>query len=169
MDMWALGCIVAELYLSKPLFPGSSTLNQLSRVIEITGKPSVNDLSEIHSPLAMTIFESLNLKKEKKSLAAVIPNADPHAIDFINRLLLFRPSKRMNAEEALLHPFVARFHNPEDEPKCVKRIELPLDDNRKFEVKKYREELYKVIEKKTKLLRRERRMLTYYQKYADYN
>jgi len=42
--MWALGCIVAELYLNKPLFPGSSTLNQLSRIIEITGKPTVADL-----------------------------------------------------------------------------------------------------------------------------
>jgi mitogen-activated protein kinase 15 len=42
--MWALGCILGELYLGKPVFPGSSTLNQLSRIIEITGKPNVDDL-----------------------------------------------------------------------------------------------------------------------------
>ena len=44
VDMWAVGCILAELYLGKPMFPGSSTLNQLSRLIEITGKPTVQDL-----------------------------------------------------------------------------------------------------------------------------
>lgn len=61
IDMWAVGCILAELYLNRPLFPGTSTLNQLSRIIEITGKPSHDDLAEVHSPLAMTMFESLNL------------------------------------------------------------------------------------------------------------
>ena len=37
--MWSIGCIIAEIYLSKPLFPGTSTLNQLERIIEITGLP----------------------------------------------------------------------------------------------------------------------------------
>ena len=40
VDMWGLGCVIAELYLNRPLFPGSSTLNQISRIIEITGKPT---------------------------------------------------------------------------------------------------------------------------------
>ena len=44
MDMWSVGCIMAELFLGKPLFPGSSTLNQLSRIIELTGKPTHKDL-----------------------------------------------------------------------------------------------------------------------------
>eukprot|EP00347_Sterkiella_histriomuscorum_P014899 403359091 len=169
VDMWAVGCILAELYLNKPLFPGSSTLNQLSRLIEITGKPTVQDLQDIHSPLAMTMFESLNLNKDKKPLREVIPNADPQAHDFISKLLIFRPSKRMTAVQALNHPYLQRFHNEADEPVCNKDINVPLDDNKKFEVKKYREELYKFIERRSKQLRRERRMSNYYMKYRDYN
>ena len=37
VDMWALGCIIAEMFIGKPLVPGSSTMNQLERVLEITG------------------------------------------------------------------------------------------------------------------------------------
>lgn len=74
----------------------------------------------------------------------------------------------MTAEKALQHPYVKRFHNPDDEPNCVKEISIPLDDNRKFEIKKYRDELYKYIEKRNKQLRRERRMMTYYMKYRNY-
>lgn len=38
--MWSLGCILGELLIGKPLFPGTSTLNQLDRIIELTGRPS---------------------------------------------------------------------------------------------------------------------------------
>jgi mitogen-activated protein kinase 15 len=40
VDMWSLGCILAELLLGKPVFPGTSTLNQLDRVMEVIGRPS---------------------------------------------------------------------------------------------------------------------------------
>jgi len=59
----------------------------------------------------------------------------------------------MTAYIALEHPFVRRFHNPTTEPSREigkKGIEIPLDDNKRFEIKKYREELYKFIEKRNK-------------------
>jgi len=40
VDMWSVGCILAELLIGKPFFPGTSTLNQLDRVMEITGRPT---------------------------------------------------------------------------------------------------------------------------------
>ncbi|KAJ2671626.1 dual specificity protein kinase yak1, partial [Coemansia sp. RSA 1285] len=46
IDMWSLGCIVAELYLGLPLFPGSSEYNQLSRIIELLGTPPANMLEK---------------------------------------------------------------------------------------------------------------------------
>jgi mitogen-activated protein kinase 15 len=47
-----MGCILAELLLGKPVFPGTSTLNQLDRVMEVTGRPSQEDVDSINSPLA---------------------------------------------------------------------------------------------------------------------
>ena len=46
-DMWSVGCILAELLLGKPFFPGTSTLNQLDRVMEITGRPSSADIEAL--------------------------------------------------------------------------------------------------------------------------
>jgi mitogen-activated protein kinase 15 len=47
VDMWSMGCILAELILGKPFFPGTSTLNQLDRVLEVTGRPRPEDIEAI--------------------------------------------------------------------------------------------------------------------------
>ena len=57
--MWSLGCILAELLQGKPIFPGTSTLNQLDRILEITGMPCKKDIESIKSSLATTMLESL--------------------------------------------------------------------------------------------------------------
>ena len=54
--MWSLGCILAELLQGKPIFPGTSTLNQLDRILEITGMPSKEDIMSIKSSLASTML-----------------------------------------------------------------------------------------------------------------
>ena len=136
VDMWAVGCILAELYLCRPLFPGSSTLNQISRIIEITGKPTAEDLGEIHSPVARTMFENLKLDRgEKRDLRQILPPEAPdEAIDLIENLLQFRPSMRLTADEALEHPFVDRYHNTKEEKEYVGEIDFKLDDNKTYEI-----------------------------------
>ena len=86
VDMWSMGCILAELLLGKPVFPGTSTLNQLDRVMEVTGRPSVEDVESINSPLAQTMLESLPATKPKK-LRDMFPTASDDAIDLLKNLL----------------------------------------------------------------------------------
>jgi serine/threonine protein kinase len=62
----------------------------------------------------------------------LFPNASPEAEDLLIRLLQFNPSKRITAEEALRHPYVAQFHNPGDEPYCDHVITIPINDNTKY-------------------------------------
>ena len=126
--MWSMGCILAELLLGKPVFPGTSTLNQLDRVMEVTGRPSQEDVESINSPLAQTMLESLPPTKAKK-LRDMFPTASEEALDLLKNLLQFNPNKRLTAEQALQHPYVAQFHNPEEEPNCQKKIFIPIDDN----------------------------------------
>jgi len=49
VDTWAVGCILAEMLLGRPLFPGTSTINQLDKIIELTGYPDEEDLKAIGS------------------------------------------------------------------------------------------------------------------------
>ena len=97
IDMWGFGCILVEIYNAQPLFPGSSTLNQLQRILEITGVPNEKDLSEIHSPLALSVFDKLVHPEAKKTIKEVIPTAPDEAIDLIEKCLIFRPSLRITA------------------------------------------------------------------------
>ena len=140
-DMWSVGCILAELLLGKPFFPGTSTLNQLDRVMEVTGRPNKEDIVALNSPVAQTMLESLPTTKTKK-IRDIFPTASDEAIDMMQNLMRFNPTKRLSVEEALAHPFVSQFHNPEDEPTCNKRILIPIDDNKKFSISEYRNKLY---------------------------
>ena len=59
VDMWSIGCILGELLGGKPMFPGTSTMNQLDRIIEVTGRPTSEDIEAIKSPFAANMLESL--------------------------------------------------------------------------------------------------------------
>lgn len=48
-DMWSVGCILAELLIGKPIFPGNSTLNQLERILTYTSRPNKNDIESLNS------------------------------------------------------------------------------------------------------------------------
>lgn len=63
--MWSLGCIIGELIIGKAIFPGTSTLNQIERIIELLGKPKQEEIEALDSPLAANILASINVSKKK--------------------------------------------------------------------------------------------------------
>jgi len=156
VDMWSVGCILGELLGGKPMFPGSSTLNQLDRIIEVTGKPSASDIESIKSPFADTMLQNLPASRARK-LADWYPNAPKDALDLLQKLLVFDPSKRLNAEQCLSHEYLAQFHNPDDEPVCTEMIQIMLDDNQRFSISDYRDQLYTQIKARRKQKREEAR------------
>mmetsp|Transcript_2050 Transcript_2050/g.2841 ORF Transcript_2050/g.2841 Transcript_2050/m.2841 type:complete len:356 (-) Transcript_2050:286-1353(-) len=154
VDMWSVGCILGEVLGGKPTFPGTSTMNQLDRIIEVTGRPSQEDIESIRSPFAANMLESLPPSKPR-FLSDMFPHASPDALDLLRRCLKFNPSKRITAEEALCHPYVAQFHNEVEEPVYpTPPIRIALDDDTKFSVAEYRDRLYKEIVRKKKEIRR---------------
>lgn len=57
--MWSIGCILGEMLGGRPMFPGTSTLNQLERIIEVSGFPTPSDIDSVNSSYATTMLESL--------------------------------------------------------------------------------------------------------------
>ena len=110
VDVWAFGCIIAEMYVQKPIFPGSSTLNQLQRILEFTGIPDPKDLADIHSPLALSVFEKLVQTETNKTIDDLVPGAPPAAKEIIQAALTFAPNKRPSATELLEMPWLQHFH-----------------------------------------------------------
>ena len=153
VDMWACGCILGELINGKPIFPGTSTMNQLDRILEITGRPSAEDIEAIQSPFAATMLESMRAPDTPR-LEATFPAASPDALDLMSKLMHFNPDKRISAEDALRHPFCAQFHNPADEPVATSMITIPIDDNTKYTIAEYRDRLYLEIVKRKKEIRK---------------
>ena len=106
-------------------------MNQLDRIIEVTGRPSTEDIESIRSPFAANMLESLPPSKPR-FLSDMFPHASPDALDLLRRCLKFNPSKRITAQEALCHPYVAQFHNELEEPVYpTPPIKIALDDNTK--------------------------------------
>lgn len=153
VDMWSSGCILGELLGGKPIFPGSSTMNQLERITEVTGPPSREDLMAIQSSFSSTMLEGCRFSPQRK-LSAMFPDIAPDAEDLLQKLLQFNPNKRITAEEALRHPYVSQFSSPVDEPSAPRVITIPINDNNKFSIQDYRTTLYTEIVRRKKKIRR---------------
>jgi mitogen-activated protein kinase 15 len=145
VDMWSVGCILGELLGNKPMFPGSSTMNQIEKILDILGSPTKEDLDSIQSDYAAQMMENLPERNRKNGLDDLYPNADDDAMDLLKKLLSFNPDKRLTVQQALEHPYVSQFHNPAEEIICEKTIVIPINDNKKMSVATYRDELYTSI------------------------
>lgn len=156
VDMWSVGGILGEMLGGQPMFPGESTINQLERIVEVTGRPSKADMKAIKSKHTETMLESITVRPQKR-LSDLFPNASAEALDLMSKLLQFNPEKRIDAETALRHPYLAQFHNPEDEPVMARPISISIDDNKRYSISEYRKYLYKKIIEKKKELRARRK------------
>mmetsp|Transcript_18111 Transcript_18111/g.43484 ORF Transcript_18111/g.43484 Transcript_18111/m.43484 type:complete len:453 (-) Transcript_18111:412-1770(-) len=163
VDMWAVGCILGELINGKPIFPGTSTMNQLDRTLQVTGRPTQEDVDSIKSQFAPTMLESLPAVKQRP-LGEVFPSGSKDALHFLKSTMHFNPTKRISAKDALRHPYVGQFHNSADEPDCAHVIRIVIDDNVKLTVQDYRDRLYnEILQRKKEQRRSQRRQQEGYQ------
>lgn len=116
IDMWSLGCILAELLTGYPIFPGENEQEQLACIMEIFGPPEKHLIEK--SSRKKLFFDSLGKPRvtvsskgrrrrpSSKTLQQALKCDDDAFLDFISRCLRWDPERRMRPEEAVQHEFV---------------------------------------------------------------
>lgn len=128
IDVWSVGCIFAELLGRKPMFQGTECLNQLKLIVNILGSQRDEDLEFIDNPKAKRYIRSLPYSPGL-SLSRLYPGAHVLAIDLLQKMLVFDPSKRISVTEALQHPYMAPLYDPNANPPAQVPIDLDVDED----------------------------------------
>jgi len=115
VDVWSVGCILAELLQRKSFLCGSSSNQQLKMIIDLVGTPTESDITNIPEAKIRDFLRSIPIRPPQK-LEKKFPKANALGIDLLSKMLTFDIKKRISIEKALEHPYMKNLHYPEDEP-----------------------------------------------------
>lgn len=116
IDMWSLGCILAELLTGYPIFPGENEQEQLACIMEVFGPPEKHLIEK--STRKKLFFDSLGKPRltvsskgrrrrpSSKDLRQVLKCDDEAFLDFLSRCLRWDPTRRLSPHDALKHEFI---------------------------------------------------------------
>eukprot|EP01018_Ginkgo_biloba_P001036 Gb_21469 [translate_table: standard] len=109
IDIWSMGCVMAELLLGQPLFPGESGVDQLVEIIKVLGTPTREEIKCMNPNYTEFKFPQIKTHPWHKVFHKRVPT---EAVDLISRLLQYSPNLRCNALEACAHPFFDELRDP---------------------------------------------------------
>ncbi|GAX84564.1 hypothetical protein CEUSTIGMA_g11985.t1 [Chlamydomonas eustigma] len=109
IDVWSVGCVMAELLLGQPLFPGESGVDQLVEIIKVLGTPTREEIYMMNPNYTEFKFPQIKAHPWTKVFSKRMP---PDAVDLISKLLQYTPSKRLIPAQAMTHPFFDELREP---------------------------------------------------------
>ncbi|XP_037338810.2 mitogen-activated protein kinase 4 isoform X2 [Pungitius pungitius] len=128
IDMWAAGCILAEMLTGRMLFAGGHELEQMQLILDTVPVLREEDREDLLQVMPSYVSHGWRVKKPFSEL---LPELNAQAVDFLERILTFNPMDRLTAEAALSHPFLREYSCPDDEPTSSHpfRIEDELEES----------------------------------------
>ena len=109
IDIWSAGCVMAELMLGQPLFPGESGVDQLVEIIKILGTPTKDQIIAMNQSYTEFKFPQIKPHPWHKVFRTSVSS---DTTDLLSKLLEYAPGLRMTAIEALIHPFFDELRDP---------------------------------------------------------
>eukprot|EP01084_Bolivina_argentea_P119286 211521_1 len=103
IDIWSFACILAELYVRKPLFKGRNHIEQLQLMFHYLGTPT--DLSWVVAADAKRWIAGIEVK-QGKDMDCILPDSTEKAQEFVKHLLIMNPNKRPDASTVLKHEWL---------------------------------------------------------------
>ncbi|KAI7753244.1 hypothetical protein M8C21_010112 [Ambrosia artemisiifolia] len=109
IDIWSTGCVMAELLLGQPLFPGESGVDQLVEIIKVLGTPTREEIKCMNPNYTEFRFPQIKPHPWHKVFQKRLP---PEAVDLVCRFFQYSPNLRCTALEACVHPFFDELRDP---------------------------------------------------------
>ncbi|KAI8127969.1 hypothetical protein FF38_04847 [Lucilia cuprina] len=146
IDMWSLGCILAEMIRGKPVFQGSSTINQIEKIVYTLPDITEQDIRSVGAGFGSVLLNKQILKDKKTTLNELLCGATGDALDLVKSLLVLDPMGRLTAHQALNHTYVEKFRNSIPELELNVDILPPFRDDVRLTVPEYRSKLYEIVQ-----------------------
>eukprot|EP00928_Gymnodinium_smaydae_P030874 TRINITY_DN22828_c0_g2_i6.p2 TRINITY_DN22828_c0_g2~~TRINITY_DN22828_c0_g2_i6.p2 ORF type:complete len:426 (-),score=79.04 TRINITY_DN22828_c0_g2_i6:202-1479(-) len=131
VDIWSMGCILGEMLTRQPLFEGKDALDQIRKIVSVCGTPSFEDMGWIprSSPSWKFVERCSKQSGNGEDLQRLLrqPGTNPLAVELLEHMLRFDPSKRISVEYALVHRYVDAFRACEDVEVARARAVAPMD------------------------------------------
>ncbi|CEG71532.1 Putative Likely protein kinase [Rhizopus microsporus] len=108
IDTWSTGCVMAELILGQPFFPGESGIDQLVEIIKILGTPSKQEIAAMNASYVEHRFPQI----KRQALSKIFTTATVEFFFFFFFFFFFHPQQRITPIEALCHPFFDPIRDP---------------------------------------------------------
>jgi serine/threonine protein kinase len=142
IDTWSAGCVITEMLLGHPLFPGESGVDQLVEIIKVLGTPTREQITTMNPNYTEFKFPQIKAHPWAKVFRSRVP---PEAVDLVSKLLVYCPNDRLTPMEALMHKFFDDLRSPDFRLPDGRPLPAKMFDMTDEELKAYPDLCTKVV------------------------